>query len=445
MGLEETAADTALPTERMRTTLPPYAGSHFSSLTGKHVTVSWAAYFALAPVAWVPGADVAVVYAAKSLVFITAMACSVGFVRRLRLPNGILGPIGLAVLAASSGAAMLQAVSTSLAFRRLAEIVLAFAIVWAFWALAGVGYRLETAPLFAFFTHAALSAIVIGASVGVPILSEVSSATERAFGETAFAVGRTAWANSVALFFPFAAYSFVVGRSNRWWLAIAFAVSIGGVLATGGRAGLMAGLLSVAFVVIVLRPKAIPIVIAASVVVGLFTASWWLRELRAPEFAVDRLNAISSGRVAIFEAAWWRWLERPLVGFGYGQVVVDIGLAQPRAIHNLYLRLAVDGGVAFLAAFLLLIGRIGVHAATYVRSYVSERGSEAGIGVAYTGVLIVGVVVAMFEGDVLLGAMHVAVIWWACAGLISRMGGPTPSVPSNEATASRTPIDVSGD
>jgi O-antigen ligase len=195
---------------------------------------------------------------------------------------------------------------------------------------------------------------------------------------------------------------------------------VGGILVVGGRNGLLSAAIAGLFVVLVLRPRFAPI--AAMVVFALASVSgaWWLRESQSPDVSANWLNSVTSGRITIYDAALSHFAERPIAGSGYGQVVVDIGLAEPRTIHNLYLRVLVEGGLAFLAALLLILGRLVRDVLVYVRALFRDRQSVSDTGVAYAGVLIAGAVGALFEGDVLLGAMHVTVIWWACAGLVAR-------------------------
>jgi hypothetical protein len=158
------------------------------------------------------------------------------------------------------------------------------------------------------------------------------------------------------------------GRSRRWTMAGLFAVValLGGVYASGSRAGTVAAVLALLATVAVvprLRPALrtlVPIGGMAVVVALMFT------NLGAKVLSQIRLGSSSTSttfsddqRTLEAQVAWAQIKARPVDGVGFSV----IGNA-----HDLYLELLDSGGVIALGSFLVFVGGVGISARRARRS-----------------------------------------------------------------------------
>jgi len=132
------------------------------------------------------------------------------------------------------------------------------------------------------------------------------------------------------------------------------------------------------------------------------------------------LDHFSAYRLGGYVAALEAIAERPITGYGfYGfQPVTMRG-----AVHNLWLRLLVEGGIALPVMFLLIVVRIFRHL-PWMRRLDQGMGKETrdqNLGVILTCVVVGGVLIAMFTPNALLGSFQNSAIWWAVTGLLLRL------------------------
>jgi O-Antigen ligase len=146
-----------------------------------------------------------------------------------------------------------------------------------------------------------------------------------------------------------------IGRSRRWTAAgtAALALLLGGVYASGSRAGTVGALLAFAATVAVLprlRPmvvRALPYVGMALVVVLMFTStgSKILHQVRLS--GGDSTTAVSDyRRSTAASVAWSQVKARPIEGVGFSVI---------SAAHDIYLELLNAGGIIALASFVVFI------------------------------------------------------------------------------------------
>ncbi|MFV2069119.1 MAG: O-antigen ligase family protein, partial [Pirellulales bacterium] len=384
----------------------------------RFVTVTWIAYLALAPVAWLPGIPHSAFTAAKNLVFLLAVIFTWAYARRRSVPRGLAGPVGMALVAATSVFAVAQASGLSTALRGTIEIVVAFGILWTLYV-----FERDIAPVWSVAAAAAviqgvLSLLIVAAFLGWIDLQSPDALNANTIQDTGLGGWRTGWSNSVAMFVPFALA--LVMRPGKVVVRLigvgAVAATLLGQLISGGRAGVFVTLLSV--LLMVTFAYGIP-----GIVIGLtavFTGAYLLLSGFAARFGIDRfdepfgdIDDLSSGRLELLRFGVEKVGERPLIGHGNGQPVVALANGDTLEIHNIWLRIAAEGGiflvVSFAAVVLSILGK-----AVDVLWRATLAGSRAPIieAAALLASLVGGIVISMVEPNIFFGTMHASAIWW---------------------------------
>jgi O-antigen ligase len=147
------------------------------------------------------------------------------------------------------------------------------------------------------------------------------------------------------------------GRSRRWNVAAVIAVAslVGGVLASGSRAGFaaagVAALLTVLIVPKLRRalPYVLPLVGIVLIVVLLFTSAGHklLVQLRLAHSSSTSTSGSNYQRSLVANVAWTQIKARPFSGVGWSVVT---------GAHDIYLELLDAGGVIAMTAFLVFVG-----------------------------------------------------------------------------------------
>ncbi len=400
---------------------------------GALIVLLWIAYFGVAPVAWLPGISVRMWSFAKMGLFIVAVVLTWWLARVRRTPGGLVGPMGLGIVALASVFAMFQAASYTLAVRRLGELVLAFALLWTIYVYERNFGGFVRIGAWAAVIHAAFGIVVLAAAAGAASFSAPAVFDSHSIVDAGFGGWRTGWSGGVALFVPFA---LAVGLSRarpeiRLIMLGSVVVTIAGQVTTSGRAGVLVSLVSV-LVMIAFRYGWIGFLWSLISVAVISVVSYpFLREhLRFDKLlSLDEsdIDSFSSGRVSLYEEGLDRIAERPLVGHGYGNAVKEVGNpADPilLEIHNLWLRLTAEGGVVFLAALVAVSVNVVVWGVRAVRRLVRRGGRVAALpAMACLATIGGGILVSMFEPNLILGTMHPSTIWWASAGAVVAMTG----------------------
>jgi hypothetical protein len=149
-----------------------------------------------------------------------------------------------------------------------------------------------------------------------------------------------------------------LGRSRRWTIAgiVGLLLLVGGVAASGSRAGSVAALVAIVVTLLAVRrlrsylPYALPVIGVALIFVLLFTktGSAILHQLRLG--GAKSTSGSNYQRSLVNDAAWAQVKARPLEGVGYGVL---------GGAHNMYLQLLDAGGVIALVSFIVFIGGVG--------------------------------------------------------------------------------------
>lgn len=215
---------------------------------------------------------------------------------------------------------------------------------------------------------------------------------------------RTGWSPSIALYLPWL-YS-ILGGSLFFSILAGFTV-LGNQALVAGRTGMVAA--AIPFVIwgfIARRTKIFIFVLAASSLAALYI-SLNLEELRFNQGdfkSIDALNELSTGRIEQYIVAIMAIIENPFVGYGAGDLFYE---ESHWYIHNVFLKLATEGGVAyglvsyFIIAIALFRGWRGL-----------RRGSSVHMAAFLT--VLTGAITAQFEPGAMFGAFNQIVFWWAC-------------------------------
>ena len=401
-------------------------------------------YLGFSPVYWLPQVSPNVLAVLKlimvgsgvTLIFLNGLASG-----KLRLPVGLLGPQGIIVLMLSASGGFFQA-ELGAALSRSFDFLLGFVFLWAFYNFARAGGNYvqvfgRAAMMIVGFSAVTLISGIFGFPNWYSPFSSAPGLLEP-LASTGFGAGRTGWSNGIALFLPLA-LGFTILRPRQRFIrrtrVVAFAIVcvaiVGTQIVTGGRAGLVASLLALLGLTFssTSRKAALIIVVIASFV-GFVLSDYLVDQLRitrlsASTITVNELDSFSAGRISGYLLAGKLISERPLTGYGFERVELrDYGISYTH-IHNLWLRMAVDAGVLLPIAFLFLVTALfracwKSYRAHTLETYLRPTTPRAGrlVPTILTLVLVEGVVISLFEPNVLLGTFQNSAVWWGAGGVM---------------------------
>ena len=390
-------------------------------------------YLGLAPVYWLPFVSPALVRAGKGILLVLALL--VWFMGRpasgLVLPRGLLGPAGFVGLAVLAVPGMYQAGELSLAVEFLVDVGLSALFVWLLFSMQVKGH--DTFQVFA-AGMAILSVFAVfpvaSALFGVPTFQSPFDLAP--FRSTGFGAGRTGWANALSLYVPIA-LAVVLLDKRRAGKALASLVAI--VMAqvvSGGRAGLLLSLFSIALFVALcgsrrMRAVVVTLVVIATLTILLSGALRGIAVLAAADqlrlgdargrVTFQLLDALTSYRPRGYVAAVELVAERPLAGYGFDSVRIPVPtLDHDVEIHNVWLKFAVYCGVLFPLYLLFMVLAVIRPAIRTARA--SEDSNRRTVVTAYSLVLLSGVGITLVEPAALVGSFQNSALWWGVAGSV---------------------------
>ena len=335
---------------------------------------------------------------------------------------------------------MFQAVSFGAVLQLISDLALSAVFLWVFFTL-----RLQGASTVYIFRT---GAIVVGSFALLPLLAGLTgvphfqSPFDRAtFSATGFGGGRTGWSNAIALYLPFAiAMAMDKRRMKRVTRACAATIAliiIGAQIVSGGRTGIIMGLVSLIVLILFGARKGLKAATVMGVVLGLVALAFTsasaiiqaalVAKLRLGggtdggatlAFVLDQVTSYRfSGYVDAVEAL----KERPLQGHGLDQVLVWVPvLNRETEIHNLWLKLAVYTGVLHPGFLLLMVGSLGIATLRNLRRCGTRLLLDESVG--YMLVVFTGIAVSMVEPASLVGAFQNTAVWWGVAGAVVAIG-----------------------
>jgi hypothetical protein len=380
-------------------------------------------YLGFSPVYWWPGVGPQILDAVKliviglavSLIWFQAILNS-----RLAFPKGPTGPMGLVMLLVLSFMAAFQSALTMYLYQ-LKDYLLPFLTLWTFVFYVNIGQEPSRVLNLATVIIGAHCVLVCTSKfLGVPDWSGPRTFVAPELWISGFGSLRTGWSCSVALFVPIALSITLQGQYGKLRrmvfgiLAVAIVLS---QLVVAGRTGILASFIGITWIITGGGYRRWFPVFAGIAVAALFLAGDFLyKAMRLGDVgghvgSVKDLNKFSAHRVESDLAAWNIFLESPITGHGFHEITFG-----GSEIHNLWLRLAVEGGVFLPLGLAWIVWSI----------WSAARRSESTSGPVaekqlptrcYQAVILMGVVMSMFEPRILLGTFQLTAIWWATAGI----------------------------
>lgn len=408
----------------------------------------WFSYFCLAPLAWlpIPGLSWSLLYNLKLALVGGGVALTWSFLlskNQLRFPLGILGPMGLLMMLLIGMFGFIQAADMSDGIRRYKDIVLGFLMLWTMYMY---GRRTDDVMSLLFWSAAVVGALccltVLAKLTGFPPWNAPAKFDSHPISYLGFGGKRGNWASSIALYVaPLIYYLAIQKRSLLIKLIAATACLgiIGSQFAVSGRTGLVASLyIILCTMLFVFKSYKSFIAITILGIVGLMSMGLDVSEIASEQLRLDNverrvdnnasamelLNALSTGRIYQFFMTLDLIASKPLFGYGFGAEVYGMD------VHNLWLRLAFEGGVFLPLIFLLIIIKIlkAVSAKNLLRAAAKE---DKSLFLQATAVarkrkilgysVIAGVIMTMLQPNAILGSFQVTAMWWVCAGLLLAM------------------------
>ena len=421
-------------------------------------------YLGTAPVYWLPNMSASAVDMGKISLFVVAIGMvffPVIATGKIHLPKGLWGPMGFWALIVLSTAGLLQAKDTSSLVGFVVDIVTGALFLWCFFNLRrqGVDFLLifrRSVVIISLF--AALT--VANKLTGLPdwhAPEDLHEAHQSLF-RTGFGGGSTGWSNGLALYLPVALFLFTkrTGRGSflRRILGLVMVCCLfGSQLASGGRAGLLASLLAIVTFIILYLPRwpkvsaIVGLLLTTTIASLLLTTAielpeTWNRHLklnRLPDKieSISDLEQFSSGRINASITAFERFKERPFLGHGNKQILMEY-INRQIEIHNLWLKWAVESGIFAPLFFLVMVVVLLLEARRLVAAH-SKNMADRDAALAFGLIILSGIVVSQFEPNTLIGSFQNSAIWWAAVGsLLSLRFSNSPDSGPHVITAGRS-------
>jgi hypothetical protein len=353
---------------------------------------------------------------------------------RLKLPVGLSGIPGVTLLLLSLAPALVQS-DVSAALIRVQDVIVGFLMLWTVYLFGRIGGDVRQLFLRAAFLISCFCAFTVSyALTGFPdwvnpFILRDSQGLEAPVLSYGFGAHRTGWANGVCLFFPIAL--FALGGSRRlgrrrdvFLLTLAICLQLGSQIISGGRAGSLASFLCLSlFILRERRALSLIMLVVLASTITLLDQDWLVSHLRYDRVKVAQdvmdLDQFSASRIGQYPVAISLIAESPL--FGHGILAFeDLGFGQE--IHNVWLRLAVHGGIFAPIILASIFASLLLRAIKTIRLIpLCEKPSIEirSFLVALLSVLCVALVPSMLEPSIILGVFHKNALWWAAAGAIS--------------------------
>ena len=261
---------------------------------------------------------------------------------------------------------------------------------------------------------------------------------------TGFGSARTGWSNGLSFYLPVTLLLFVKNPPRRHPRSLAARRYRPDPWESSSerRSGRFVG-----FALRVARfpyhfPRSRPIAIlylTAFAVIAIVLADRLLQHLRIDDllqygsvFAL--LDDFSASRLAGYVLAWEHIRARPILGYGFGQVLLTIPHIGVFEIHNLWLKLATESGV-LPGPFFFLIVVIRVLWSTRRSIAVQPHGGGRSTLTSLVLIILVGLLVSQFEPGVLLGSFQNSAVWWAAMGWAATTARRSTPPPLNQPTS----------
>jgi len=414
----------------------------------KRSTAGWlvGVFLLFGPVYWLPGIPMAGMRRAEWLLFLVAVALVGGITlweRKRPFPTGMLGPWGFAGLLLLWVPGLVQSVNSFEIYTFVSQLIFSSTFFWCFFCLARDGPDVYQIFRRAFVLLAGLSII----SLGTVLLSTrdwSAPCTWNPVTLTGFGLRTTGWSVGLALFIPIAAAMFLPAERRGAWgwkLAgvVGLLVLLGNQFFSGGRTGLLVSFLVVATFLWLRLSRGLAVAVVLTVLVAspiyyddsciqhlelqfiLPTTSdsvppLFLRHMEDADI-ITKLNVLATRRLQGYWMGLSKIPERPFLGHGLQQFLLDTPYGFQIEIHNLWIKWGVYTGILAPLWFLgmvALILRAGWRLFRHPERTETERTRAAALGL----VVIAGLVISLLEPNIPIGAFQISALWWAAAGAL---------------------------
>lgn len=367
-------------------------------------------YVGTGPVYWVPGMSADTFYLAKTILFIYISAYPL-VIHLLKRDKGKIffpgGPLSFALLlsfSALTAISMITAVanekgdvSGSSLFNSIQIMIFLYSCGYAI--ANGLMLRVVTFSVVILSLFCMLSLLLITTNPGlVSPFNDLLTVKDTGLGGS-----RTGWSPSVALYLPwlYAYGTLPAVVSTAFFLAI-----ISNQVYVASRTGLAASF--VPFVVwgVMARKFRILLLSVFFGTVSVLLAINNKEALRLSKGGISdssSLNELSTGRWEQYVVALKAIIDRPILGHGAGDLFFEGGYWY---IHNVILKLAVEGGLLLAAIGAVII------ALPVIKSLRSAAGNAVVLAALLT--VVAGATTSLFEPGVMFGAFNQISFWWVC-------------------------------
>jgi len=438
-------------------------GYHHLIVLGRGTIAPWllSIFLALGPVYWLPGVSMEVLRPIEWSIFLVALILVLGpelLQGRLFFPSGLLGPLGFAGILFLWVPGLVQASDSFFVITHIIQTGFCGTFFWCFFCLAREGGNVTVIFQRAFILIGVLAGIALVRSLAGTVDLDSPCNWDSPY-TNGFSIRSTAWSVGLGMFVPVALLFFLPSQNRQHW--VWELVGIGGVIVllfsqfvSGGRLGLLVSfLLLVAFVLLRSSWR----LVVAVVLVGLLASTVYLDEscarhlklnrfvefeplqhlqqerlqpllqdgYKRPDLDITHLSAlaktpldhISSRRIQGYWLGLEKVKERPFLGHGLQQTMLDTPWGGQTVIHNLWLRWAVCTGI-FAPLLLLIMVVVILRAGWRHFRDKSKTPAERKMFTTLGLILLSGLLISMFEGAIFIGAFQVSAIWWAAAGTL---------------------------
>ncbi len=250
---------------------------------------------------------------------------------------------------------------------------------------------------------------------------------------------RTGWSNSIFLYIPFLGIVYLMSKGGkiRIWYLISIAIILILQFKSGGRAGLIASLLSL---LLLFRRKKwtffIFLLAGAFTIVSLgeeeIKTSFRINEAAIKsKRGTSELDKISSGRVQGYEASLKLLLDNPIIGNGFNRNEDALEAYNVKVeVHNTYLKRWLEGGIAMIVNILVMF---------YVvqRQYIKKISKMPSLFKTFAQIfLFVPMLIGFMEPNYLIGSFQGECFFWFM--VVVQLSRNTSEPPKSEPKISAT-------
>ena len=386
-------------------------------------------YFGLAPVYWLPGISISSLRAVKFVLI--ALGLSVVYSKSMLLskpifPSGMVGPLGLMFLLISAFPAFLLAPTNSIILSNLLEYFMGFIVLWCFYLIQkheGDNFILYKISVFLILIFSVLT--VVNFMTGIPKLYAPVEFIEKPLWVAGFGAGRTGWSNGITYYAVISlCFAFTSSRKSvRFVYLAAFMGIFLSQLIAAGRAGILVSIVAPILFLILLKKWRLVLVMSLVLIVlvvyagGMLTDSLRFNRLLTSEVTMKQIDHFSAGRISGYLFAIDLATKEPLFGYGFGheKVKYETQFESGKEIHNLWLKLLVEGGIFLPLSFLMFSSYVLIKINRNVKYLLITSANNVEFVALYC-VFISGIIISMFEPNALIGSLQVSAIWWAAIG-----------------------------